>query len=783
MSGPIGQFAGKVAFGSTVNGGPAPYLTTITIKPSGQEPLQLPGMAATELTANARCILYARDDGTIALQLGGLLWVAFNEELGWLTTTTEPTSAASLTLSGAPWGQSWQVATSSGPKPVLYTVDVDSPLLTINDGDEKFAPQVVTPSLAAIVQAKSCPSGDLADVDLRGVDLDGVDLSSASLARTLLDGASLGCTLTGAVFDGATLGSARLDGAVLDSASFVGASLVGAAWGAPKSAKGIVLTDCHAAGATLGGQAPPLDCTEADLSGGDFRGANLRGLVLSAATAGEALLSGCHLDGAMLDGADLTGAIADGATLTGVSLRGTGAQGASFAHADLSNADLTRVRMGAKAWLFALAGSFNTELDTKPYAQPDLALAFAKKGVTISPEDAVTIVTRGQRWLLSDPYGPYDLRLNPSQTIDVFSASPDLRPAVLRNARCLQTTASGASLSGADLRRVLWYAEPATLDHADLEDAALSGAYMTATDFTQAYLSGADLSGTVLVQATLRGCIVGPGSSGRAFSLEGALLQGADLTGTTMLGALLVDAAVATQRGVPLFSLPRSAESDLNTGGLSRLAPLFTESGRPLGTTPAITQVQQWLLDNSKNDDPTMPATYRVQPVQGQLAVYDAAGGPMLFALPMSDVSLLDGTTAPQALVNAFAASGTYTLAPNAPITAQAYWEITVGSDAPVSGIATYPRLRVFADPEALPDGQRFWQRFADPEALRVYGVVLVTPHGWPTLTSDLAFGPTVALGAALDRQSIGPNGEPRAWVDLELISLEQLLTAAPGEP
>lgn len=771
MSAGIGRFAGKVAFGSTLASVPTRYLTTIMVKRPGRPSLHLPGMAAESVTASERCILYARGDGSIALQLGDLLWVAFDEDQGWLTTTSDQNYAAALTFGGPPTGRNWQVATSSGPAIVSYTVDGPTPLLTINGGEgssEAFAPTLLTPSLDAIGQAKSCRQGDLADVDLRGTDLHGIDLRSAWLARTQLDGASLAaCDLTGAVFDEAVLGSTNFDGAVLDSARFVGTMMDKSAWGAPSSAKGVVLTGCHAYGAALGGQSRSLDCSGAILSGGDFRGADLRRLLLRGAIANGALLSGCRLDGAVLDGANLTDAIADGATLAGASLRGVTAHGASFAYADLSAADLTRARMGTKRWLFTLPESVVTELGTKPYAQPDLIKAFRANGVSISPEDAVKIVTAGRRWQLTDPHAIYDLILSQPQSIDVFSVSPGLRPAVLRRARCPQARASGASLSGADLRGVLWYGKPATLDHADLEDAAMTGAYLPETDFTQAYLSGTDLSGAVLVQSRLRGCTIGPSSSGRAFSLEGSLLHGADFTDTTMLGALLVDAAVATQRGVPLFCLPVSARSQLTTDGLKEIAHLFDEVGRTLGTAPTVTVIQQWLLDNSQNTDPGMPAAYVAKLVGTQLAGYDAAGSKMLFSLPLSLASLLTGPTAPPALVNAIARSGPYTLAPDAPITAQQHWEIDVGRDAPATSSATYQRLRVFADVDAVP----------------VYGAVLVTPHGWPTLTATLAFGPTRAIETALNPQSLGPNGAPRAWSDRGLTTVERLLTARPGQP
>lgn len=754
-----GRFAGKTVFGSTQGGW---YLTTWTLKTGGSN-LQLPAMAAKSATAQERCILYAQADGTLRIQLASLLWVTLKEEPGWLMLSTDPAQAAAFQLTGTPPGQTWQVQTSSGWATVSYTVDNPSPILTTGAGGlDAFAPTVVTPSLDAIVAAKACRGGDLAQVSLQGQDVSGVDFSGATFASGKLDGAVFGgAIMAGAVLDGAAVGSARFDGAVLDKASFVGADLTGSAWGSPKSATGVVLTGCHARGAKLGGQTPPLDCTEASLASGDFRGANLKGLVLARAAAAGALLAGCKLDGAVLDGANVRGAVAVGASLIGASLKGVDAQGASFVRADLTRADLTRARLGARAYLFTLPGTFATELDSKPYVQPDLVQAFQGHGITLSPEDAVDVLVKGARWQVQDAAGPYDLLAQASGGIDAFWASPDLRPAVLRGALCRQAKAPGASLSGADLRGVRWYAAPATLDHADLEGAALSASLLIQTDFTQAYLSGADLSGCVLVQAQLRGCVIGPGDNRRQFSLEGALLQGTDFSNATLLGAVLVDAAVALAQGVPLFTLPASEQAHLNIQGLPALAPLFADAGHPLGSAPAISQVQQWLIDNSKDTDPSTPRTYRVQLVQGQLQVYDAGGGGALFQLPPGDVALLRGPTAPQALVSAFVGAG-YSLAAAAPITAQGYWEIRAGGDVPVVGPAAYPRMRVFPGTNGLP----------------VYGSVVVTLRDWTDYPDGLAFAATVAIDDALNPASLGPSGLPRAWFDSGLVDWRSLMTA-----
>jgi uncharacterized protein YjbI with pentapeptide repeats len=549
---------------------------------------------------------------------------------------------------------------------------------------------------------------------------------------------------------------------VLDRADLTGATLDDLAWGVPASAKEIVLTGCSARRATLGGDRKPgLNCTGANLGTGDFTGADLRNLVLTSAQAGGAILSGAKLDGAQLDGATLKGAIAIGASFRGATMPGIKAQGACFARADLSGADLTRAQLGSNAYLFSLPASLAVGLDNRPYPQRDLLDAFSAKGVTLSDADPVTVVQKGARWEIADAAGMYVLAVGAAGSIDVFLAGQ--AAATLTGAICQGTRAPSAGLAGADLRGVQWHAAPATLDHADLGGAVLAGSLLTGTDFAQAYLSGADLSGCVLIQARLARCVVGPGASGQAFSLERSLLQGADFSDSTLQAALLVDADVATPNGTPLFTLPLSAQQSLTPQGLATLAPTFTEKGHPLGKSPTVTSVKTWFLDNSANPDSSTPKRYRVQAAASALRVYDAASAQFLFQLASANARYLSSATAPPALVTAFnqAGQGVYTLAAAAPIAAEAYWELKPSSDAPRVKAASYPTMRVYAEPE--------W--------LRVYGCVLALLRDWPQYPNGLAFTATQGLDRALDAGSLGPSAYPRSLVTQGALDWTTFLT------
>jgi uncharacterized protein YjbI with pentapeptide repeats len=762
LKGSRGAFGGKNTYAST--GSKVFYLTQKDFK-TGSEVLRVPAMSARAAGDAERCILYTQADGTLRVQLPTLLWISLLPDLGWLTLSENPAGAVPIRMSAQPDGQRWEVLAAGVWQRVYYSVDQASPILGINGGEgvpDTFTVAPITPSLQVIRDTKNGQGADLRFVDLTGETLDGINFTKADFSRGNAERASFpNSILTEAKFVDSRLIGIRCEGTTLDKADMTRAILDGASWGTPKSAAGIILTSCSAKGATLGAQAAPLNCADANLASGDFRNANLTGLLLNRAKLNGAILAGCKLNKAVLDNAKLTGAIAVGASFVGASLKGTEAQGASLTRADLTNADLTRAQLGARAWLFDLtASTFVPDLQDKKFVQPPLIDAFKQQGVTLLPADAVTIVEPGKRWTISDPNGPYALILNAAGKIDIFWASPDLRPATLRGAICRGTKAPGASLAGADLRGVSWYSQPATLDHADLEGAVLSGSQFVQTSFSQAYLSGADLSNCVLVQADFSGCLLTSGDSRRPFSLEGSILAQANFAEATLVGALLTDAVVALPRGIPLFRLPKSLEPDLVAEDLAKLAPEFSKAGFPLGADSRLSKSSTWLLDNQKDTTPSAPRLYRIRLARTNLQVLNANTGATLFQLDGNYEQYLSRATASPELVAAFG-QNQYSLILNAPIQLERYWQIDLGADVLGKRAVSYPLLRIYIEAGYLP----------------VYASVKITMRDWSDYSSGLAFSATSGLEAALNPASISPSGYPRSWFDNKLLDWESLMT------
>ncbi|MFT4255341.1 MAG: pentapeptide repeat-containing protein [Caulobacter sp.] len=741
-------FAGKIAYART---GQSPAWLDFVERRDGNERLYLPIMAGKGQASGFPATVYGLPDGTFRIQMRNRMWIA-RTPLSIMQLLPDIADAAVLRLAGSPLGQSWEVQTPAGFVPLGYDPDLAEPLLTTSfPGPSSFAPALVTPSLAELAKTRGAPGADFTYVRLDGAEFPEADLAGAHFDGASLLGAKLaGCALSKATFVGADLGGVVFDRATLDGADMTRARLAAPSWGAPQSARKIVLAECKASGAVLGGQKDKLDCAEAILTDGDFTGADLQGWKLEKAQLGRAILIDAKLTGAVLDGADLSDAVAVRGVFRQVSMRNARASGANFTRADLSGADLGQAQLGARAFLFQIAASLAKDLDDEAYPDQAVLAAFTAKGVVLPPQSPITVIARGERWEIDTGSALY-LLLASDLGIEVFLAAADLRPATLAHALCLGTKAPGAGMAGVDLRGVQWYGAGATLDHADLEGAYLSQALLVSANFTQAFLSGCDFSGSVLVRAVFRGCRVGAGASRQPLSFEGAQLQGADFANAKLTSALLTDAGVSLPQGAPLFTLPAADVVHLTPEGLKVIAPVFEAAGYPLGSEPDVEAVKTWTIDNAVDPVPTDPRSYLVRAGRtpdDDLQVFNGKTDAFCFLLSSTFAGQLGKPHPSNTLIQAFSRNG-YGLVAEATISSSVHWTITAGDDA------VSPR----------PFGYSLFTVAPGEERLTVLGATLLHLRDWAQYAEGLAFTATTAADAALNPTCVGPAGLPMAWV------------------
>ena len=740
-----GVFAGKIAFCSDVPNVNNLYLTTNRISDGQHGWLYIPGMNAPSVTATEKYLIYLYSDNYYRIQSGDLRWLGLNETGGFIEFAGDITDAAPFTISGNPFGSQIAVKTSTGVQPLFYLFEPNpmAPnVLGVTQGTDHyntFVPTIETVSLDTVRQQKQAAAADFTNVILIGQDL------------------SQGVDFTGAFFSGAQLTGVNFTDARLDKADFSQTDLRGLNWGSPKSATGINMSGSVAVDCIFSGQKNQLDCSGANFSSADLTGATLTNLNLQ-----KANLAGATLISAVLDSADLTGAILNGAvalksSFIGAILTDATAQMGIFSGAIFDNANLTRVRMGARIF-FELDSQFVNELDQYSYPQNDLINAFQSNGIVLQSNAPIVIAVKGQSWQIQDPNGPFNLFLT-GGAIQVFDDNPNLVPAVLRGASFKGATAPTASLAGADLREVNWYAAPATLDHADLLDAVFSGSILVSLDLTQSNVSGADFSNCILTQAKFIGCVAGPGGSGRAISFEAAHLEGADFSKATFSGALLNDAIVSLDAGVPLFFLPIADQQYLNTAGINNLIPVFHQAGFDLGSSPVISDSSFWNIDNSQCTDPQAPKLYKVQKASSGFNVF--ANGQFLFALPAADAPFFNQSQASPQLVSIFS-SHHYSLALNAPVTVFKSWALATGSDAVYLRTYRFNNLQIFVESNRL----------------SVYGIAPVLIESLSQYPSGVAFNATQNLVNSLSSNAVGPAGVPFSWIGQNRIDKETFFTA-----
>ncbi len=745
-----GVFAGKTAFCSSQPNGPNYYLTSCRVSDGNHGWIYWPGLNASAITTVEKFLLYLFPDNYYRIQSGDLRWLTLDGSDSFLQYGDDPLQAAAFVIGGTPFGSSWQLHINNGNQQIYYNIqsNLNSPnLLSLNQIEGAlsiFTPTFITPSLETIRQQKQAKNADFTHAILLGQDL------------------SQGIDFTEANFMGSQLGGVNFTSAILDKANLSQTDLRELNWGQPTSANSIDLSGSNAAGCQFGNSGTgtnQLNCQNANLSTANLTEANLANLNLQGAQLGNAILNNAVLDYATLTSANLNNVVAIKASFAHAVFTDASAQMGIFIQSIFDNATLTRVRMGASSYLFLINSNFANELNTSKYPQSDLIAAFQQNGITLNPNAAIEIVTTGERWQLDDPLGPYKLILIDSG-IQVYNDNPSLVPAVLQGASFMGTNASTASLSGADLRGTQWFAAPVTLDHADLEDAAFSGALCISVDFTQANLSGVDFSNSIFVQAKFTGCVAGPGGNRRAVSFENAHLEGTDFSKSTFNGAVLTNAVVALNAGVPLLFLPLADQQYLTTSGIATIKQAFTDAGFDLGSTPTVANASTFSLDNSQSDSP-----YKLYTVKSTNAGFQVFGGGLyLFSLPTSAAPLLRQKQASDALVSMFASRSQNhcLLASNAPITQQVAWAITPSDDAAFLKSYRFPNLSIQLEANRLV----------------VYGVALVLVDGLANYSDGIAFNATQNLGNALSANAVGPAGVPFAWIAQNLIDNEAFYVA-----
>lgn len=384
----------------------------------------------------------------------------------------------------------------------------------------------------------------LTDVSLRGAQFIDADLSGSQLVGCDLTGANLtGADLTGAQWSNlnitpTNLTNAELSNANLSDANFQGCVMAGADFtGAVfSSATNFAGADLSNAKFSPGVNLQGVNFADAILNGANLTGANLTGAKFSrSVTAASAILSKAILKGDDLSGIDFTDAKLDGADLTGVLLHDANLNDATLAGATAANTDFTSTTTGTQ-----LIGTDFTGVDLTT-ANFDAVPHFSNDSTKLTKFNQATLNYKviGTNWSYLD--------LSNATVVDL--------PAILSTAT--QPLA----------------AQYAIIASLNASSGQLSNKTLQSADFSYAVLNGVDLSKSDLTQAKF---------------------DHGNLPGVTLAGAILENiSAVGTQFGGldVLFSAP-NAQTALNAGDISTLAPLFEAHGITLSPNATVTKTR-----------------------------------------------------------------------------------------------------------------------------------------------------------------------------------------------
>ena len=377
---------------------------------------------------------------------------------------------------------------------------------------------------------------NLNNVDLSGANLSGADLSGANLSKTDLTGADLS-TLVITSDDGTeSTTKTNLTDAQLAGANLVGANLTGA------NLTGAQLGDANLVGANL---------TGAQLVRARFFASNLANAILT-----NANLNGVEIFISVMEGANLTNAnLIDGIIIF------TDMAGANLSRADLNRANMNDVNL-------SLATLDNTDLSGVTMRKGSMRVS-KPLGEIISGSTKLSSLFRSSDFSRVPRVQDKKVDL----TTATFSPSTDLSNVDLSGVdlsgvNLSDVDFSGANLSGANL-------SGANLTRTDFSGANLSGANLTlasldGANFDDANLSNASLSNvTLLFRSTDEPLApinsetrpLPPPPSFRRANLSGAILTAGNFTDANLNYANLSGAKVTRDT---IFSNSRMAYANIS---------------------------------------------------------------------------------------------------------------------------------------------------------------------------------------------------------------------------
>ena len=185
----------------------------------------------------------------------------------------------------------------------------------------------------------------------------------------------------------------------------------------------------------------------------------------------------------------------------------------------------------------------------------------------------------------------------------------DRDAAIFTRAYLTNVNLSSANLFQTNLSHAQLYGDQTNLDGANLQEADLTSSNLGSASFAGVTLSGAVLDNAVLTGCDMTNTVLSGTDTTSAASLVGASLQGADFTGAQLHDVNMTNAAVAMEKGVPLFSIDAATyTADLDSGTLSDdLRNEFTTKNFPLTNETKIDQTpsdSEWQVVDSSQDVP-----------------------------------------------------------------------------------------------------------------------------------------------------------------------------------